>query len=293
MHIPVLLKEAVDFLNIRQGDTVLDATLGGGGHAGEILARVRPGGRLIAVDKDPGAITAARKHLGDREKDIFYICSDFKNIADMLDKIRVEKINSAIFDLGMSSFQLDDDSRGFSFRGEGALDMRYDRTSGATAKDAVNKLSKKELEYILREYGEERYSGRIATQICAARKKKEIRTTGELVEVIENSVGTRYRRQRIHPAARTFQAIRIYVNRELDSIPAALGETIHRLMPGGRLCVIAFHSLEDRIVKNIFRAGARTGELRVLTKKPVRAATEEIDLNTRARSAKLRAAERT
>lgn len=292
MHFPVLLKEALDHLDPKAGDTIFDATLGGGGHALEILNKIKPDGRLIAVDRDPEAINRVREAMGDAGGSISYVNDNFRNVTSILKNAGVEALNGALFDLGMSSFQVDEERRGFSFLKEGPLDMRFDPGGDISASDVVNTFRRDELADIIKEYGEERHAKLVARAIHDSRKKKRIETTGELVEIVRRAVGAKYRKQRLHPAARTFQALRIYVNDELGSLEEALGSITEYLKPGARICVISFHSLEDRIVKNFFRDADREGRLKRVTKKPICPTREEIKVNSRSRSAKLRVAER-
>ncbi|MFH1846499.1 MAG: 16S rRNA (cytosine(1402)-N(4))-methyltransferase RsmH [Candidatus Omnitrophota bacterium] len=292
MHISVLLNEVIEFLSLKDGDIIFDGTLGGGGHAEEILKRISPNGRLIGVDKDSAAIERVKKKLSKFKENLILENDDFRNVDEILKKIGIKSINGAIFDLGMSSYQVDDKERGFSFLHDGPLDMRFDREQKMSARYIVNTFSKSELTDIIRTFGEERYSGQIAGAICAARQKKAINTTSELAGVIKRSVGGKYRKQRINPAARTFQALRIYVNDELGSLEAVIGKTVQCLAPGAKICLISFHSLEDRIVKRAFRALAKEGLLTIITKKPLISGRDEIKDNPRARSAKLRVAEK-
>ncbi len=292
MHFPVLLREVIDHLELEAGDVILDATLGGGGHAVEILKRIAPGGRLIAVDRDPEAIERGRRRLGDFKDEVIFINDDFRNADGILKTAGIERVDGAVFDLGISSFQVDDPKRGFSFLRDGPLDMRFDVSRKLSARDVVNKFGKEELADIIRKYGEERHARLIAGAICASRKKKRIETTGELVDIILKAAGGKYRRQRIHPAARTFQALRIFVNDELAAVEEGVSKTVFYLRPTARICVISFQSLEDRIVKNIFRGMAKSGEVTVITKKPLCPGKEEVRANPRSRSAKLRVAER-
>jgi 16S rRNA (cytosine1402-N4)-methyltransferase len=271
---------------------VLDATVGGGGHADEILKRIIPGGKLIAVDKDPAAVERTKKLFEGLGEFITFINKDFRDIDGIMGSLGISEIDGALFDLGMSSFQVDEEGRGFSFLKDGPLDMRFDPRWGYSAKDVVNGASREELAGIIKSCGEERHARLVARAICDARRKKRIETTAELADIIRKAVGGKYRGQKLHPAARTFQALRIYVNDELGALQDALGGTIKHLRPGGRVCVISFHSLEDRIVKNFFRDAAKRGELDIITKKVIRPAREEIRANPRARSAKLRAAEK-
>ncbi len=292
MHLPVLLHEVIDHLDLEDGDVILDATLGGGGHAVEILKKIVPTGTLIAVEKDPEAIEISKKRLKDFAKNIIYVNDDFRNIDKILKKVNIEKLAGAVFDLGVSSFQLDEGRKGFSFLRDGPLDMRFNAGRGLSARDIVNSFKREELASIIKEYGEERYARRVAEAICKAREEKAITTTGELADIIVKAVGNKYRSQKLHPAVRTFQAIRIFVNDELTSIEEAAGKTIDHLMAGARICVISFHSLEDRIVKNAFRREAVSGRVRLLRKKPITPSREELEHNARSRSAKLRVAER-
>ena len=292
-HVPVLLKEAIDFLAIRRGGTYIDATVGLGGHSYEIAKRLGAQGRLIAVDKDPAALEAARVRLqsppelsGDWPK-VELIHGSF---ADLANDQRPTANDGLIADLGVSSLQLDDAERGFSFQAEGPLDMRMNTQSGQTAEQVVNQVDEVTLANLIYEFGEERRSRRIARAIVRSRP---IQTTAQLAEIVSAAARPMNQAERrIHPATRTFQALRIFVNRELDDLRKLLEAAPQLLKPGGRLVIISFHSLEDRIVKDALREGAKRGHYRLLTKKPVTASEEEIDRNPRSRSAKLRAAER-
>ena len=311
-HVPVLLKEAIDFLAIRRGGTYIDATVGLGGHSYEIAKRLGAQGRLIAVDKDPAALEQAGARLvvgrrssvvGKSEDEptadedradwptIELRHGSFADLADdrrpKTDDIRVDGI---LADLGVSSLQLDNAERGFSFQAEGPLDMRMNTQSGETAEQVVNQVDEVTLANLIYEFGEERRSRRIARAIVRSRP---IRTTAQLAEIVSAAARPMNQAERrIHPATRTFQALRIFVNRELDDLRALMEAAPRLLKPGGRLVIISFHSLEDRIVKDALREGAKRGHYRLLTKKPVTADAEEIDRNPRSRSAKLRAAER-
>jgi len=292
-HVPVLLKEAIDFLAIRRGGTYIDATVGLGGHSYEIAKRLGAQGRLIAVDKDPAALEAARVRLqsppelsGDWPK-VELIHGSF---ADLANDQRPTANDGLIADLGVSSLQLDDAERGFSFQAEGPLDMRMNTQSGQTAEQVVNQVDEVTLANLIYEFGEERRSRRIARAIVRSRP---IQTTAQLAEIVSAAARPMNQAERrIHPATRTFQALRIFVNRELDDLRKLLEAAPQMLKPGGRLVIISFHSLEDRIVKDALREGSKRGHYRLLTKKPVTASEEEIDRNPRSRSAKLRAAER-
>jgi 16S rRNA (cytosine1402-N4)-methyltransferase len=310
-HVPVLLKEAIDFLAVKRGGTYLDCTVGLGGHSFEIAKRLGAAGHLIGFDKDPAALRAAQMKLapvdrrsslvvsepnaqqaatGDQRPDFDWptITLLHGSFAELANDQRPATIDGLIADLGVSSLQLGDAERGFSFQAEGPLDMRMNPMSGETAEQVVNHIDERELADVIYEFGEERRSRRIARAIVRSRP---IRTTTQLVEVVAAAARS-MKHERIHPATRTFQALRIFVNRELDDLKALLEAAPRVLKPGGRLVVISFHSLEDRIVKDATRDGAKQGCYRLLTKKPVTAGEEEIERNPRSRSAKMRAAER-
>ncbi|MGH9579935.1 MAG: 16S rRNA (cytosine(1402)-N(4))-methyltransferase RsmH, partial [Terriglobales bacterium] len=291
-HASVLLSEAIDFLSIRRGGTYIDATLGLGGHACEIARRLGAAGRLIGFDKDPAALEIARRRLleppPDKRGDWPGITTVQSSFAEIGRSTEPGSLDGLLADLGLSSFQLQDAARGFSFQTDGPLDMRMDPHGERTAEQVVNRLDEEALAKVIYEFGEERRSRRIARAIVRARP---VRTTAHLARVI--SVALRPMKPgRIHPATRTFQAIRIFVNLELEDLQALLQAAPRALKPGGRLVVISFHSLEDRMVKDAMREGAQQGLYRVLTRKPVTAAAEEVERNPRARSAKLRAAQR-
>jgi len=304
-HVPVLLKEAIDFLAVKRGGTYLDATVGLGGHSLEIARRLGAPGHLIGFDKDPAALARAAVSLQpsafsdgagegsaaggrlDAGATVTLIHSSF---AEAGERIAPASLDGLLADLGVSSLQLSDAARGFSFQAEGPLDMRMNPMSGETAEQVVNHIDERELADVIYEFGEERRSRRIARAIVRSRP---IRTTTQLVEVVAAAARSmKYKHERIHPATRTFQALRIFVNRELDDLKALLEAAPRVLKPGGRLVAISFHSLEDRIVKDAMRAGLKDNIFRVLTKKPVTASEAEIDRNPRSRSAKMRAAER-
>jgi 16S rRNA (cytosine1402-N4)-methyltransferase len=289
-HVPVLLKEAIDFLNVRRGGTYIDATEGLGGHSFEIAKRLGAPGHLIGVDKDPAALGIARSKLAPNGTDWPKITLLNKSFAEIAEGEQTA-VDGILADLGVSSLQLDDAARGFSFQADGPLDMRMDPHSERTAEQVVNHLDERELADVIYEFGEERRSRRIARAIVRSRP---IRTTAQLAEIVSAAARPMNQAERrIHPATRTFQALRIFVNRELDDLKALLEAAPRILKPGGRLVVISFHSLEDRIVKDALREGSiKDKDFRVLTKKPVVASEEEQDRNPRARSAKLRAAEK-
>jgi 16S rRNA (cytosine1402-N4)-methyltransferase len=311
-HVPVLLKEAIDFLAVRRGGTYIDATVGLGGHSYEIAKRLGAPGHLIGLDKDPAALQIARERLvsvvgsrssvlgetedprpktEDRRADWPEITLLQRSFAEIAKGHKPATVDGILADIGVSSLQLDDAARGFSFQADGPLDMRMDPRSERTAEQVVNHLDERQLADVIYEFGEERRSRRIARAICRSRP---IRSTAHLADVISAAARPMNQAERrIHPATRTFQALRIFVNRELDDLKALLAAAPQILKPGGRIIVISFHSLEDRIVKDAFRDGAvKDMYYRILTKKPVMASEEESDRNPRARSAKLRAAER-
>jgi 16S rRNA (cytosine1402-N4)-methyltransferase len=291
-HVPVLLKEAIDFLAVRRGGTYIDATVGLGGHSYEIAKRLGAPGYLIGLDKDPAALEIARGKLtGDDFPQVTLMQCSFAEVGK---RFSAKFADGLLADIGVSSLQLDDAARGFSFQADGPLDMRMDPRSERTAEQVVNHLDERQLADVIYEFGEERRSRRIARAICRSRP---IRSTAHLADVISAAArpmnrGHDKHDRRIHPATLTFQALRIFVNRELEDLQALLKAAPRILKPGGRVVVISFHSLEDRIVKDAFREGARLGYFSLLTKKPVTATELESDRNPRARSAKLRAAEK-
>ena len=291
-HVPVLLQDAIQFLNVRAGSVIADCTLGLAGHAAEIVRRLGPQGRLIGFDRDPEALELAKgrldevvAELGSQAPQIALIGEAFSAIGEHVEPASLDGI---LADFGVSSLQIDEARRGFSFMADGPLDMRQDTRSGQTAAQVVNEANERELADLIYEYGDERRSRRIARAIVRGRP---IATTGQLSRIVA-SAAPAMKQDKIHPATRTFQALRIYVNRELDEIKALLEAAPKLLKPSGRLVVISFHSLEDRIAKDILREYAHQGIMQVLTKKPVTASEEETDRNPRSRSAKLRAAER-
>jgi 16S rRNA (cytosine1402-N4)-methyltransferase len=290
-HVPVLLKEAIDFLAVRRGGTYIDATVGLGGHSYEIAKRLGAAGHLIGLDKDPAALEIAREKLKAQGPDWPEITLLQRSFAEIAKGHKAATVDGILADIGVSSLQLDDAARGFSFQADGPLDMRMDPRSERTAEQVVNHLDERQLADVIYEFGEERRSRRIARAICRSRP---IRSTAHLAEVISAAARPMNQAERrIHPATKTFQALRIFVNRELEDLKALLDAAPRILKPGGRAVVISFHSLEDRIVKDAFREGGiKDKYYRVLTKKPVTASEEESDRNPRARSAKLRAAEK-
>jgi len=291
-HVPVLFEETMDFLNVREGGTYADCTLGAAGHAAGILRRLGPAGRLIGFDRDPEALELARANLdavragmGERAPEVKLIGEAFSSIAQ---HVAPGTLDGVLADFGVSSMQLNQPQRGFSFMADGPLEMRMDTRSGLTAAQVVNEADERELADLIYEYGEERRSRRIARAIVRGRP---VTTTGQLARIVAQAAPA-MKQDRIHPATRTFQALRIVVNRELDEIKALLEAAPSLLKESGRIVVMSFHSLEDRIVKDSLREGARQGVWQILTRKPVTASEEEMERNPRSRSAKLRAAER-
>lgn len=307
-HKSVLLQESIEGLSIKPNGIYVDCTLGGGGHSGEILKRLNDEGRLIGIDKDKDAIDFATAQLGAMFEGKFVaVHGDFADGSKILDKLGVEKADGVIMDLGVSSYQLDNTERGFSYRGEALLDMRMDRSQELSAYEVVNEYGQAELKKIIKDYGEERFASAIAANIVKARAISPVRTTAQLVEIIDRSIPAAVKRTGGHPAKRTFQAIRIEVNGELRILENAVTQMVRRLKTGGRIAVITFHSLEDRIVKQNFNylekdcicePGTpicicdKVSEVRVITKKPILPNEKELGENTRAASAKLRIAER-
>lgn len=303
-HVPVLLKEVLEYLDPRPDDIVFDGTLGGAGHTIAIMKAIAPTGILIGVDQDSQAISTAAKKIGSA-KNIILVKDDYRNIRPVLKKLHIDKIHAFLLDLGVSSMQLETAGRGFSYMRDEKIDMRMDQKSGFSAIDILNSYSEEELRNIFFQFGEERWSARIAKNIVATRKTKEITRTGELVEIIKSSVPAWSKKSKGgHPAKRVFQALRIEVNQELKSLGQALEDGFPLLQEGGRMVVISYHSLEDRIVKERFlrwagkcicppglpecQCGA-VKQAEILTKKPVRAQEEEVLSNPRSKSAKLRA----
>ena len=305
-HISVLLEESVKALDIKEDGVYVDGTLGGGGHSYRILAQC-PKTALIGIDRDPEAIEAAKKRLNEFSGRVTFVNRNFGEIKDILNELGIEFINGAVLDLGVSSYQLDNVGRGFSYMNNAPLDMRMNRSDDLSAYDVINRYSLDELTRIFFEYGEEKWSRRIADFIAREREKKPIETTFELVDIIKAAIPKKARLDGGHPAKRIFQAVRIEVNGELRILETAIKDFIDVLAPGGRLAVITFHSLEDRIVKQTFAALAKgctcpkefpvcvcgkKPQIRLLTRKPIEPGKEEIENNSRSKSAKLRVAEK-
>ena len=298
-HIPVLSKEVLEYLAPKRDGVYIDATLGGGGHTESIVSCLGKRGRIIAIDRDRFAIETAKRRLGKYGDKIVYVQANFSDLDEILEKVKIKKVDGVLFDLGVSSYQLKSPERGFSFnkRYNAFLDMRMDTSQELRAFDVVNKYPEKRLREILYKLGEESFARRIARQIVSARKAKPIRTTRQLLEIISRSIPAYYRfRRKSHWATNVFRAIRMEVNQELPSIKRALPLAIRALKKKGRLVVISFHSLEDRIVKKTFREMSFPQDnkpvVKILTKKPIRPSPEEVSMNPRSESAKLRAVEK-
>jgi 16S rRNA (cytosine1402-N4)-methyltransferase len=306
-HTSVLLEEVLDHLAIRPEGIYVDGTLGGGGHSYHILERLTEGGRLIGIDQDTDAIAAAGERLSAFGDAVTIVHDNYEHIGEVLHDLGIEKVDGILLDLGVSSYQLDNPERGFTYRTDAPLDMRMDQSSALTAKEIVNTYPEEELTRILREYGEERCAARIASNIVKARSKKPLETTGELSAIVRASIPAKMREKGGNPDKRTFQAIRIACNRELDVLRDSLDTMIDLLTPGGRLCVITFHSLEDRIVKNAFKRNenpctcppefpvcvcGKKSKGRVITRKAITPSAHELEVNRRSASAKLRVFER-
>ena len=305
-HVSVLLNECLEGLNIKEDGIYVDCTLGGAGHSSEILKRLSPKGILIGIDQDEDALNAAKDRLKDYDN-VIYVHNNFHNIDSILNELEIPKVDGILMDLGVSSYQLDTGDRGFSYMKDAALDMRMDRRRDLSAHYVVNNYSEKDLERIIRDYGEENFAKRIAKFIVERRETEEIKTTGELSEVIKNAIPAKFRREGPHPAKRTFQAIRIEVNGELEILNKAVEDGVSHLNKDGRIAIITFHSLEDRIIKNKFRdlenpcscpsdfpicVCGKKSQLKVISRKPIEPSKEEVEVNPRSRSAKLRVGEK-
>ena len=300
-HIPVLTKEILNYLNLKKGGVYIDCTLGGGGHSKAILEKIYPQGSLIGIDQDIEAIETAKEELRSYIDKTKLVKGNFKNLEGILSDLKIETVSGIVFDLGVSSHQLKKKERGFSFKEDSYLDMRMDLTQEFKADILINSYPEKDLAEIFKKYGEERFSKRIARLIIAERKRETITTTKQLADLVVRSLPRTKKRHtwRIHPATRIFQAIRIEVNQELKALEKGLDQAIRALENEGRICVISYHSLEDRIVKHLFKKVEREGKdqgnygLKIITKKPIGPASEEVRENPKARSAKLRVAEKT
>ena len=302
-HYSVLLNETVEGLNIKPGGIYVDGTLGGGGHASQVCRRLSSGGRLIGIDQDKDAIAAATERLKDYQDRVTIVRSNYEQIDKVLADLELSKVDGIYLDLGVSSYQLDTAERGFSYRYDAPLDMRMDDRNPVTAADIVNDYTESQLFHMIKNYGEDRFAQNIAKHICKYRETKRIETTFELSDIISGAIPARVRATSGHPAKRTFQAIRIELNRELDVLEDSIDKMIDSLQEGGRLCIITFHSLEDRIVKNKFRTAekpcicppefpictcGRKSRGQVITRKPILPSERELEENSRSKSAKLR-----
>ena len=306
-HVSVLLDETIVGLNIKPDGIYVDGTLGGGGHAYEVLKRLSPKGRLIGIDQDGEALKAAGERLKEFGEQVTLVRDNYSEIERILKDLNIEKVDGILLDIGVSSYQLDNLERGFSYKSDAPLDMRMDTRQDLTAADVVNTYSENELFKIIRDYGEDRFAKNIAKHIVLARKDKPFHTTGELSAVIKRAIPMKIQAKGGHPAKKTFQAIRIEVNKELTVLNESIDKMIERLNPGGRICIITFHSLEDRIVKTKFRENenpctcppdfpvcvcGKKSKGKVITRKPIIPSENEIEINTRAKSSKLRIFER-
>ena len=306
-HTSVLLEETVDGLNIKPDGIYVDGTLGGGGHAYEVCTRLGNKGRFIGIDQDEAAIEAAGIRLRDFGERVTIVRSNYCDMKSQLQKLGIDKVDGIVLDLGVSSYQLDTAERGFSYRVDAPLDMRMDRRQKMTAKDIVNDYSEMDLFRIIRDYGEDKFAKNIAKHIVMEREKGPIETTGQLIDIIKRAIPMKFQKTAGHPAKRTFQAIRIELNRELEVLRDSLDDMIEMLNEGGRICIITFHSLEDRIVKGIFKKNenpctcpshfpvcvcGNVSKGTVITRKPILPGEEELEENSRSKSAKLRIFER-
>ena len=306
-HVSVLLQKTVDGLNVKPDGIYVDGTLGGGGHSYEVCTRLGAKGSIIGIDQDEAAIEAASVRLKDFGEKVTIIRSNYCDMKSKLHELGIDKVDGIVLDLGVSSYQLDTADRGFSYREDAPLDMRMDQRSEMTARDIVNDYSEMDLYRVIRDYGEDKFAKNIARHIVRERAKRPIETTGELTEVIRHAIPMKFQKKTGHPAKRTFQAIRIELNRELDVLRDSLDDMIDMLNPGGRLCIITFHSLEDRIVKSAFKKNenpctcpsdfpvcvcGKVSKGRVITRKPILPSEEEMEVNSRSKSAKLRIFER-
>lgn len=293
-HIPVMLDEILGFLNLKPGQLIVDATTGTGGHSKEILKRILPGGGLIGIDRDQESLDVARERLGASSGSCTFVQGNFLDMDKILENLKINGIDGILFDLGVSSFQLQDPQRGFSFQREGPLDMRLDRSSYISAYDLINNLNEQEISTLLWNFGQERWHNRIAHLVVQEREKHPIATTSELANIVVRSIPSRFRNKhyRIHPATRTFQAVRIAVNRELETLEAAVKKSMEILKEGARICVISFHSLEDRVIKLSFKEAHALGRVKIITPKPLTPTLSEVEANPLSRSAKLRVAQK-
>ena len=289
IHKPVLVKEVLENLNPKENENFIDGTVGEGGHANEILKRIGPLGKLLGMDLDNSQIERSKVNLVDFKERIILENYSYANVKEVVKRINFNPVNGILLDVGFSSWHLES-KKGFTFQEDECLDMRYSEKNDLTARKIVNEYSENEIERILREFGEEIFSKQIARKILEKRKFKKIENTFELKNIIQEAISSKFKYSKIHPATRTFQALRIAVNEELDNLTKFLPDAFDLLEKGGRIAVISFHSLEDRIVKNFFREKEKLNQIKILNKKPIVASSEEVIENPRSRSAKLRAA---
>jgi len=287
IHKPVLLKETIKWLNVRKNKNYIDCTIGEGGHAIEILKRNGPKGKVLGIEIDPELYKKLKK---EKLKRLILVNDSYSNLREIVKKINFKKVYGILFDLGISSWHLEKSDRGFSFLRDEPLIMRYDNREGISAKEIINQWPEEQIYQILKNYGEEKFAKNIAKRICKERTKRKIERTSQLVEIIKRAVPRWYLRRRLHFATKTFLALRIAVNKELENLKTALAQALEILEKEGRIVVISFHSLEDKIVKNFFKESEKIGEIKILTKHPIVPSKEEIQINPRSRSAKLRAA---
>ena len=292
MHVPVLQKEVIEYLDPKPNENFIDCTIGEGGHTLAILEKNGPKGKVLGIDADPEIIRNLKLEIRNFKKRIILVCDNFANLAETVKKQRFKSVSGILFDLGMSSWHLETSNRGFSFQKKEPLDMRYNLQNPLTAEKILNYWSRVEIEKILKDYGEEQFAPKIAEALLNFRKFKPLQTTSQLVEIIKRATPGWYHRRKIHFATKTFQALRIAVNDELNNLEKALPQALNILKPGGRIVVISFHSLEDRIVKNFLKEGNKNNLLKILTKKPIIPSFKEMKINPRSRSAKLRASQK-
>ncbi len=287
-----MLKEVLDYLDLASGKIIVDATIGTGGHSSGIIERIMPGGKLIGIDRDRESLAVASERLRNFSRSCEFVYGNFMDVDNILKNLNIEKIDGVLFDLGVSSYQLEDPNRGFSFQNDGPLDMRLDRNSFISAYDLINNLNEEEISTMLWNFGQERWHNRIARFLVKERERQSITTTGQLSDIVVKAIPHKYRHFNRHAATRTFQAVRIAVNRELETIETALNKSIELMDKSAKICVISFHSLEDRIVKFAFRKEASLGRIKIITPKPLTPQEEEIKENHSSRSSKLRVAQK-
>jgi 16S rRNA (cytosine1402-N4)-methyltransferase len=294
LHVPVMLQEVLNYLKPSPGQIIVDATLGTGGHSLEILKRILPGGKLVGIDRDENSLAICRQRLMSFQGNTEFVHANFTDLDQVLGNLGIDKIDGIVFDLGISSYQLQDAQRGFSFQEDGPLDMRLDKSSYISAYDLVNHLNENEISQMLWNFGQERWHNRIARLLVQERRNEPIATTRQLANLVIRAIPHRYRRSyyRIHPATRTFQAVRIAVNRELEILESTVKKAVDILRKQARICVISFHSLEDRAIKHTFRALKSDGLINIITAKPLTPNPGEIEANPSSRSSKFRVAER-